>query len=80
MANFLIEARGADLRIQKDGVASRTRINLFNIEIKITNNTIFFFPSGVEIDFNTDTVTGFTTVEQLGDQIGTWIEEANTGI
>lgn len=79
MATFLIEARGADLRIQRDSIASKTRINLFDIQININNNVFLFFPSGVKIDFNTDTVTGYANPQALGDQIGTWIQEANTG-
>lgn len=79
MATFLIQARGADLAIQRDSVPSRTRISLFDIQININNSLFVFFPSGVQIDFNTDTVTGFANPQALGDQIGTWIEEANTG-
>ena len=79
MAIFTVEAKGADLKITKDGVPSRTRINLFEIEIKITNNIFVFLPNGTKIDFATDTVTDFLTPEELGDQIGVWIKEANTG-
>jgi hypothetical protein len=79
MAIFTLEAKGADLRTTKDGIPSKTRINLFEIEIKITNNIFLFLPNGTEIDFTTDTVTGYATPEALGDQIGLWIKEANTG-
>ena len=79
MANFIVEAKGADLKIQKDGVASRTRISLFDIQININNSILVFFPSGIQIDFNSDTVTGYANAEALGDQIGAWIENANTG-
>jgi len=79
MSVFTLEAKGADLRVTKDGTPSRTRINLFEIEIKINNNIFVFLPNGIKIDFATDTVTGFATAEELGDQIGTWVKEANTG-
>lgn len=79
MAVFTLEAKGADLRVTKDGVPSGTRINLFEIEIKINNNVLFFLPSGTKIDFASDTVTGFASAEILADQIGIWVKDANTG-
>lgn len=79
MAIFTVGAAGANLNITKDGVLSSSKINLFDIEIKINNNSLLLFPTGVEIDFASDTVTGFASPEELGDQLGLWLEEANAG-
>jgi len=79
MATFTISATGAQLNITKDGVPSRSKINLFEIEIKINNNILVFLPDGTKIDFSSDTVTGFASPEALGDQIGLWLESANAG-
>lgn len=79
MATYTVSAVGADLKLTKDGVESKARINLFKIQIGIKENRFTFLPNGTVIDFNNDTVTGFANPEALGDQIGIWIKEANTG-
>lgn len=79
MAVFTLEAKGADLAITKDGIPSKSRISLFEIEIQINNNILVFMPNGTQIDFAVDTVTGLANPEAVGDQIGQWIEEANSG-
>jgi len=79
MATFTISAAGANLNITKDSTRSKARFNLFEIEIKIVNNILVFLPNGVTIDFASDTVTGYASPEELADQIGVWIEEANAG-
>ena len=79
MATFTISAAGANLNITKDSTRSKARFNLFEIEIKIVNNILVFLPNGVKIDFASDTVIGYASAEELADQIGVWIEEANAG-
>ena len=82
MATITLERKGADLLYTKAGVASNTRINLFEIEIDISpaSNTMVFLNNGSIIDFNIDTVTGLANAEAVGNQIGAWLKEANTGI
>ena len=82
MATITLEKKGADLLYTKGGVASSVRISLFDIEIRFNQptNTLAFLQSGSVIDFNNDTVTGLADAEAVGDQIGVWIKEANTGV
>ena len=82
MATITLEKKGADLLYVRNGTPSNTRINLFEIEIEISpaSNTMVFLNNGSIIDFNIDTVTGLANAEAVGDQIGAWLKEANTGI
>jgi hypothetical protein len=82
MATITLQKKGADLLYSRNGTPSDTRISLFDIEFTISpaSNTLVFLSNGSIIDFNSDTVTGLATAEAVGDQIGTWVKEANTGV
>lgn len=82
MATITLERKGADLVYTKNGVASSTRISLFNLEFSIVpaNNTLVFLSNGSIIDFNNDVVTDLANAEAVGDQLGNWMKEANTGV
>lgn len=79
MATFLFERQGGDLKISKDGQVLPDRLNIYEIDIKIDLSTLVFFPNGLLIDFASNTVTGFANPEELADQLGVWLEEANKG-
>ena len=82
MATIELQRKGADLLYIRNGVQSTTRINLFEIEISVKpeNNTMVFLNNGSIIDFNTDSVVGLSDAEAVGDQIGEWLKQANTGV
>jgi hypothetical protein len=82
MATITLERKGADLVYTKNGVASSTRISLFNLEFSIVpaDNTLVFLSNGSIIDFDNDVVTDLANAEAVGDQLGNWMKEANTGV
>ena len=80
MAVFTIQQNGGALKVSKNGVILSTRINLFELQIEIRNNTLLFLPEGTRIDFNVDTVTGFANAEAVADEVGSFIFNANTGV
>tara|TARA_R110002096_G_scaffold172291_2_gene345849 strand:+ start:741 stop:989 length:249 start_codon:yes stop_codon:yes gene_type:complete len=82
MATIELQRKGADLLYIRNGVQSTTRINLFEIEIDVkpANNTMVFLNNGSIIDFNVDSVVGLADAEAVGDQIGAWLKQANTGV
>ena len=80
MAVYTVEQNGGALKVTKDGVLISTRINLFELQIEIKEETLAFLPEGTKIDFNIDTVTGYADAETLADAIGIFIFNANTGV
>ena len=80
MATFTFRRSGGDLVKTVNGIESKNRINLFTVKLSIdTPNNKLILQDGTMIDFNADTVTDYLTIESLCDQIGLWIEDANSG-